>query len=153
MFLEYDVITEYTLPLSADKLFDDLTPPTLKAFNKIKRTRIFKKSACFFSRGEIPGGVYILRAGRAQIVCRDEFKVTKTVRSIGRNEIFGLTEIFSDLPFELHAETLTPCICECFGRDEFIKFLHGEPEVCFRLLQVLGANLQKSYKLLLSSIN
>ena len=153
MFLEYKVRSEYLFPLSADNLFCDLTPETQKSFNRIKQTKRFKKSACFFTAGEVPSGVYILRRGRAQILFHDELNIIKTARLIEPNEILGLTEILTDVPYETNARTITACRCEYFGRDDFISFLHGAPEVCFQLLQSLASTLQKSYKHLFSPIN
>ena len=146
MLLEYKAKSEYFFPLLADQLFCDLTPKSLKSFDKIKQTKRFEKGICFFSRGDMPHFIYLLREGEAELLLNDELKNINIARLIEPNEIFGLTEAIVNLAYETDAKTITSCVCECIGRDDFIHFLEGEPKVCFRLLQLLGLNLQKSYQ-------
>ena len=146
MFLKYQVKSEYFFPLLADNLFCDLMAKSLKSLDKIKQTKRFKKGVCFFSRGDMPHFIYMLREGEAELLLNDELKNINIARLIEPNEIFGLTEAIVNLPYETDAETIKSCICECIGREDFIHFLEGEPEVCFRLVQLLGLNLQKSYQ-------
>jgi CRP-like cAMP-binding protein len=153
MFIECQAQPEYFFPLFADKLFCDLSPESLKSLNKIKETKQFRKGFRFFSGEEMPHCIYILREGKVQLLLNDKSKDLQLARLIEPNEIFGLTEIIADLPYEMNAETITLCTCECFEREDFIRFLFSEPEVCFRLVKLLSLNLQKSYELLFSSIN
>lgn len=153
MFLEYKLHPEYYFPLLADNLFSALMHESIESFDKIKKIKRFAKGDCFFSRGDAPCSIYVLRAGRAQMLLNYKLKNIQIARLIEPNEIFGLTEMIANLPHETDARTITACTCECIGREDFIRFLHDEPEVSFRLLQLLGLNLQKSYKLLFSSIN
>lgn len=152
MFLEYKAQSEYFLPLLADDLFRDLSQESLESLNKIKETKQFRKGFSFFSGGEMPRRIYLLREGKAQIFLNDRSKDIQIERLIEPNEIFGLIETIANPPYETNAETITLCTCECFEREDFISFLRNEPEVCFRLVKLLGLNLQKSYKLLFSSI-
>jgi len=151
MSLEYRVKFEYFFPLFADNLFCDLTPKSLKSLDTIKHTKRFQKGTSFFSRGDMPNFIFLLREGKAQLLSNNELKDINIVRSIEPNEIFGLTEMILNLPYETGAQTITPCICECIGREDFIRFLQDKPEVCFRLTRLLALNLQKSYRF--SSIN
>lgn len=144
MSLEYDVKSEYFFPLFADKLFGGLTPKSRKSLDKIKQTRQFQKGAHLFAAGDMPCRVYILQKGRARLLFNDELKDIHIAHPIVPNEIFGLTEMIVNLPYETDAETITVCTCECIESEDFIRFLHNDPQVCFRLLQLLAANIKKA---------
>jgi CRP-like cAMP-binding protein len=146
MSLEYKVKSDYFFPLFADNLFCDLTPDSLKSLDKIKQTKRFQKGDCFFSEGDMPNFIYLLREGKAQLLLNDKLKDINTARLIEPDEIFGLTETIVNQPFETGAKTITSCVCECIGREDFIRFLQDEPEVSFRLTHLLALNLQKSYR-------
>ncbi len=127
----------------ADDLFCGLSPETLHSLLAVKQTKRFTKDEMVFAVEQMPCCIYILTTGDAQFFYAAEL----FGRSVKRNEILGLTEAITDLPYEISVKTTAPCVFECLGRDDFIRFLRNEPEVCFRLLQMLGANLQKVYGL------
>lgn len=138
---------DYFFQLSANRLFGDLARQSRKSLVAIKQTKQFPKGAHLFVAGDMPCCIYLLVKGKAQLFSDDK----NIVQFIEPDEIFGLTEAILNLPYEINAETLTPCLCACIEREEFIRFLQTEPEVCFRLAQMLGLNLQKSYQLFISS--
>lgn len=127
----------------ADDLFCGLSPETRNSLLAVKQTKRFAENEMVFAVGQMPCCIYILTTGEAQILYNAEL----LGRSVKRNEILGLTEAITNLPYEISVECVAPCLFECIGRDDFIRFLQSEPEVCFRLLQMLGANLQKVYGL------
>lgn len=147
MFLEQKTEPEYFFSLSADNLFRDVTSRTLKSLDKIRQTKRFRKGVRFFSTGDVPRCVYILRKGNAQLFLKDESKNIYFARLIEPNEILGLTETIVDLPYQTSAKTITSCICECIGHEALIRLLQNEPELCFRLVRMLGFSLQKSRQL------
>lgn len=138
----------YFFQLSANRLFGDLTRQSRKSLAAIKKTKLFPKGARLFTAGDSPCCIYLPVKGKVQIFSNDE----NLIQFIEPDEIFGLTEAITNLPYEINADTLTPCMCECIGREDFIHFLQAEPEVCFRVAQMLGSSLQKSYQLFISSI-
>lgn len=133
--------------ISANCLFCDLSPEALESLARIKNMIRVQKGVFIFARGDIPSCVYILLDGQAQLVTKDG----KPVCLVEPNEILGLTEMITSLPCQMNAETITPCICERINQEDFIAFLQDEPEICFRLAQLLGLNIQKRYKSLCSS--
>jgi CRP-like cAMP-binding protein len=126
----------------ADDLFYGLLPETQNSLLAVKQTKRFAKDELIFASGQMPCFVYFLKTGEAQVLYN-----AVVVRPVKRNEILGLTEAITNLPYETSVKALTPCLFECVRREDFIRFLQSEPETCFRLLQMLGANLQKVYQL------
>lgn len=145
MLIENKTISEYFVGTAflADDLFGGLPAETAKSLRAAKQTKRFAKDETIFTGGQMPSGIYVLLEGRAQLF----YNGGGRTRSIKQNEILGLTEAIAELPYETSVKTVAPCIFEYIGREDFIGFLQNEPEICFRLLQRLGANLQKLYKL------
>lgn len=153
MVLEYKLVPECFFPISADKLFSDLTEKSRASLALIKQTKQFCQGENFFSAGDTARRFFVLCEGEARLRFRDRRNEITIVRSIKRNEIVGLTETIADLPYETQAESVTFCRCECIRREDFIRFLRDEPEIGLRLVRMLGLSLQKTCKIICSSIN
>jgi len=150
MLIEEQTISEYFFgnAFSADLLFCDLSPRTGQFLTAIKQKKLFKKDEIVFANRQMPCCVYFLREGKAELSTNLTPPENNLVRAVEPNEILGLTEAIGGLPYETSVKTLTPCLFECIERADFIGFLQTEPEVCFRLLHLLGTNLQKFYQFL-----
>lgn len=148
MLIEEQTISEYFAgnAFCADRLFCDLSPQTGQFLTAIKQKNRFKKEEIVFANGQQPCCVYLLREGKAELFTNISPSERNLVRPVGPNEILGLTEAITDLPYETTLKTVRPCLFECIERGDLIRFLQSEPEVCFRLLQLLGASLQKFYQ-------
>ena len=136
---------------SADNLFSDLTPRANQAIARIKQKKHFQKGESFSASGKSARCFYILQKGQAQLLPNENQTVNQPIRLIEQDEIIGLTETIADIPFEVKVKTITPCVFEIIEREDFIRFLYDEPEVCFRLLRTLSLNYQKFYRLFCSA--
>ncbi len=152
MLLEFQIKSDNFFPLPADDLFSALTAKSRRALERLKITKRFEKGASFYSAGDAPRRVYVMREGAGQILLESVSKDILFKRLIVPNEIFGLTETIVGEPYEMRAETITPCVCECIARADFVRYLRDEPQICFRLAEMLAANLQKNRRLFFSSI-
>lgn len=130
---------------SADCLFSASSPNVVKNLSQIKQEKIFPEKVPVCAAGDVPKGVYILLRGKAQF-SRNESGKKSVVRLLEPNEIIGLTETLAEVPCEINAETVTPCVFEFIEGKDLLKFLREDPEVCFRLARILADNLQKSYR-------
>lgn len=139
-------------PFSAESLFCDLTPKTRKSLAKIKKQVKFRKHESIFSAGELPFSVYVLVAGKAQLYINTAANKRCIVRNILHSELLGLPELLAYFPYETGIEAVTACYCDCFPREDFINFLQTDSNISFRLLSMLGTNLQTSYRTFSSSI-
>lgn len=153
MALELKLAPEYFFPLSADRLFCDLTAKSRLSLNRIQSARFFRKSECLFSAGEAPRRVYFMRRGAALVRLTDQRTEMTLVRLTKPDEILGLTETIANASYRTSAESFASCLCECVRREDFIRFLREEPEICFRLAAMLGSRFQKSCELFCSAIN
>jgi len=127
---------------SADDLFDGLRTETRGAMFDIIRHKKLSANETICAPGQIPCCLYILREGTAQILHQSG------VYEVEKNEILGLTEAVTGQPYAFGVRTSAACRIECISRDDFLAFLLREPDICFRLAQMLGANLQRIYRFL-----
>lgn len=141
MFIQQPkVFEEFSEPAFLDgELVGALSPAALEAWRAIKREREFAAGASVFAAGETPCAIYILARGEAQI-SRHGGAARQPAKT---GEIFGLTETLSNLPYQKSLETVTPCRFEYIRRERFLDFLQNDPQACFRLLEIVAANLQK----------
>jgi len=145
MLIEHPAISEYFLTSGflADELFFDLSLKAQKKLQRIKQNKQIAAGETVFASGENSRGIYLLRAGDARLL----HYADQAVRAVRENEILGLTEAITDLPYETGVRAFSPCEFEFIRRADFIEFLQTEPEICFRLLQILGTNIQKIYRI------
>lgn len=135
-------------PLLTNDLFSDLTPASFDALTGIKRITRLQKSVKIFAAGEMPRCVHILLKGQAQLYLNAE---SDLVRLVEPREIFGLAETAARLPYKMNLETISPCDFVTIDSEIFLQFLRDEPQVCFRLVKLLGVHLQKSCRIFCSS--
>ncbi len=129
---------------SAGALFSDLGPHSQESIAKIKQMVRYGPDQIIFDAGDLPRLVYLLKNGRAELflLADDE---RHPIRTMDPDEILGLTESLTGCPYEVGIRTVVPCDCECIEREDFVKLLEEDPEICFRLLKLLASNLQQSY--------
>lgn len=124
-------------------LFGDLSPEAERSLLAIQQTRLCAKDETIFRSGRLPRFVYILRTGTAALI-----DAGGELYPVERNEFLGLPEAISNLPYKFDLKTLAPSRFEVIGCRDFLFFLQTEPAVCFRLLEMFGANLHKIYQFL-----
>lgn len=131
-------------PLSAESLLFGLSKQSLEAFNQIRQSKALSEGVSAASIGLQPAEVGLLCSGTA-LICVPSPSGPKIIRELSRNELFGVTEVITQSPFEYEILTAGPCIVDFVAAEDFLHFLRSEPEFCFRLMMSLGTNLQRSY--------
>lgn len=138
-------------PIFADSLFYGLPPEIRYSLARLKQRKQIKKGILFIAAGAESPGIYILRAGKARLFSNPELGKLLIARPVKINEFLGLTETIAGLPYKINVASISPCLCEFIEREDFLSFLRGESQFCFRLAQFLGARFIKNYQLLCSS--
>jgi CRP/FNR family cyclic AMP-dependent transcriptional regulator len=132
--------------LCVNQLLQDLSPEAVQAFESIKRTSDYRKGSIIFAEGEPPQGVYLLCQGRAKLVLQLHRKQERIVRIAEPGEILGLSATIAGEPYEVSAETLTDSQMDFINRQDFLRLLQEQTDICFRAVQLLGQNLHVSYE-------
>jgi CRP/FNR family cyclic AMP-dependent transcriptional regulator len=130
--------------LSVKQLLKGLSPETVQTFESAKQTRSLPKNALIFAEGDKPEAVYLLREGRARLILDLGRKREQVVRIAEPKEVLGLSATIANEPYEVSIKTMTPCRVDFIDRQKFLSLLHEQPEVCFRVVQLLGQNVHVS---------
>ncbi|MEZ5427083.1 MAG: cyclic nucleotide-binding domain-containing protein [Pyrinomonadaceae bacterium] len=138
-------------PFSAEILFRDLSPNARQSLSAITSIRRIPEQHRIIKEGREPD-IHVLIEGKADIIIFNRLNDRKIRRKAQKNEIIGLTETIAGQPFRLTVRTLTPCRFEFIEKADFNRFLEDHPEVCFRVLKLLGWNLNKSFQTFASMI-
>ncbi len=133
-------------PFFADQLFGDLTPSSKDCLKSICRQKCFRKNDTVFAAGDLPECIYILNSGQARLTVNNGINNVTDLRLVKPDEVLGINEVLANSFCHINVETVTPCVFECFCRDDFLRLLNNEPEICYRLLTSLGADLQRNYR-------
>jgi CRP/FNR family transcriptional regulator len=118
--------------------FCDLPEDLLKGFESLKYSTIFPKGVMLFMEGQSPRGVFMLCAGRVKLSSTSSEGKTLITRIAEPGEMLGLSATISNKPYALTAETLAPCQVNFVRRDDFLRFLSENNQVCFRAAEQLS---------------
>jgi CRP/FNR family transcriptional regulator len=129
-----------------NQLLDGLSPEAASAFEAIKQTNHYPAGVIIFTEGDEPQGIYALVHGKAKLILGMDKKRAQIIRMAEAGEVMGLSAAIANEPYEMSVETLSPCRIEFVTCRELLRFLHEQPEVCFRVVQLLGQTLHESYE-------
>jgi CRP/FNR family cyclic AMP-dependent transcriptional regulator len=131
---------------SAERLFCQMTAPTMQALDSIKFTGVYPKSSILFVEGEQPRGVFILCSGRAKLTTSSSEGKTLIVKIAEPGEVLGASAAILGRPYEVSAETIEPAQLNFIKRDDFLKFLREHAEACMHTAQQLSEKYQSAQR-------
>lgn len=138
--------------ITCEDLFIDLTPAEMWSLAAVRRRLTLRKSACLFNCGDSPRGVFFLLKGQAEILGDARSNGGNISRLVEPNEVLGLIETIGDLPYKIEVKTISTCLFEFVGREDFIRILLEDRNLCFQLVRSLGRKVQKRCQLARYSI-
>jgi CRP-like cAMP-binding protein len=94
-----------------------------------------------FRQGDAPIGVFILTKGTTRLTRRLEGKEVLTAR-VGAGSLLGVPAVIGAKPYSLTAEATKGAELSLLTTEYFVHLMHTEPELSFRLLQVLAAEVR-----------
>ena len=135
-----------TCKLRAKRSFCDLPPTALQAFQGIKYATVYPRGAVLFVQGQLPRGIFVLCKGSAKLAIDSPSGTTVIVKVAEPGEVLGLSAAISGKPYEVTAETIDPCQVNFVKRDDFLRFLKDDVEVCFKVAEQLSEKYHKACK-------
>ncbi len=135
-----------TCKLRTDRIFCDLPPAALQAFENIKSATAYPPGAVLFVEGQMPRGIFVLCKGSVKLSINSPSGRTMIVKLAEPGEVLGLSATISGKPYELTAETIDPCQVNFVKRDDFLKFLKDDVETCFKVAEQLGEKYHNACK-------
>jgi CRP/FNR family transcriptional regulator, cyclic AMP receptor protein len=135
-----------TCKLRSDRIFCDLPPTALQAFENIKYAAAYPKGALLFVEGQMPRGIFVLCKGSVKLSLNSPSGRTIIVKLAEPGEVLGLSASISGKPYEVTAETINPCQVNFVKRDDFLRFLKDDVEACFKVAEQLSEKYHNACK-------
>jgi len=129
----------------SDRVFCDLEPEALEAFDGIKSTQTCQKGTVLFREGQTARGVFLLCEGRVRFSICSESGNRMTVRVAGPGEVLGLSAALSGGRYEITAEALDVIQVAAVRRKDLLHFLHEHRDVCLQVVNLLSEDLHVAY--------
>lgn len=131
--------------LRTESFFCNLSQANLQVFESLKRTRHYPSHSALFMEGQPSDGVYILCQGRVKLsTCSRDGKVI-ILHIAEAGETLGLTATVSDSIHLATAEALESCQVNFVGKDDFLRFVQQNSEVCFNVVKQLSHKYHTAY--------
>lgn len=118
----------------------------LSELNSMRRDAFYPRGAFLFAEGEPPRNIFILCSGKARLSATSMEGQGVTLRQAESGEILGLSNVISNSPYLVSAETLTPCQVNVISRLQFLQFLRAHTEVSLRVARHLSMELHKAWE-------
>lgn len=131
--------------LRSVNFFCNLSGSSLEAFESLKITNAYPKGATLFMEGHPSNGIYMLCQGRVKLsTCSRDGKVI-ILRVAEAGEVLGLSATVSDLNYEATAEVLEPCQVNFVRKEDFLRLLGQNTEVCFSAIKQISNKYHSAY--------
>jgi CRP/FNR family transcriptional regulator len=135
-----------TCKLRTDRIFCDLPPTALQAFENIKYATAYPQGAVLFVEGQLPRGIFVLCKGSVKLSINSPNGRTVIVKLAEAGEVLGLSATISGKAYEVTAETIDPCQVNFVKREDFLRFLKDDVEACFKVAEQLSEKYHNACK-------
>jgi len=128
--------------LRCHPLFCDLEPSALERFCRYAKTRIVKRGATIFSKGDSGNSLFAVCSGTVKIGVSSSDGRDAIFNLIVAGEIFGEIALLDGRARTADAIATTDCVLLVIDRREFIPFLQSQPMLAMKFIQLLCARLR-----------
>jgi CRP/FNR family transcriptional regulator, cyclic AMP receptor protein len=122
----------------AERLFCNMSKESVAALDAIKFTGVYPKGSMLFVEGEEPRGIFIVCSGRAKLTTSSTEGRVLIVKIAEPGEVLGASATILGKPYEVSAETIEPSQLNFIKREDFLRFLNSDAEVCMHAAQQLS---------------
>jgi CRP/FNR family transcriptional regulator, cyclic AMP receptor protein len=129
-----------------DRIFCDLPPNALQAFDRVKSTILCPRNMVLFREGQPARSVFVLCEGRAKLSVCSESGKRLTLHIATPGEVLGLSAALSGSVYEATAELLDNARVACVKRKDLLSFLREYREACLRVVDLLSQDLHVAYE-------
>jgi CRP/FNR family transcriptional regulator len=129
----------------SDRVFCDLAPDALAAFDGIKSAQTCPKGTVLFREGQPARGVFLLCEGRVRLSVCSESGSRLTIRVTPPGEVLGLSACLAGGSYEVTAEALDNLRVAAVSRRDLLRFLREHREACLRVVNLLSEDLHVAY--------
>lgn len=135
-----------TCTLRRNQWFCGLSPEALKVLAEVSHPAIYPGAALLFVEGQSPRGAYMLCSGKAKLSTTSRDGKVLILKIAGEGEVLGLSAAISGQPFEMTAETTSPCQVNFIEREGLLHGIATNGELGLRASLALSREFQSAYR-------
>lgn len=124
-------------PLQNVTLFSGLDQEALDHLSQHMVVRTIPKNVILINEGDQSDAMYVVLEGRVKAFLRDEFGKEVILNFQGPGEYFGEMALLDGQTRSASVITMEQSKFSVISRDDFLKFLGGNPEIALRLIRDL----------------
>lgn len=133
--------------LHDSQLFAQLTDEQMRAVEQATAMTHCERGRVFFSPEDIPGTVYVLKAGNVRLFRREHDGRELTVAMLDSGSVFGESSLLGQSHAGVFAQAIEDCVLCVIGADRMHALIHEFPQIGLNLLVHVGAQLRRSQEL------
>jgi CRP-like cAMP-binding protein len=123
-------------------VFGALAVEQLERLCTYATTRTVAAGTTLFSKGDPGAALFAVRSGTVKITVPSIDGREAMFNLLHAGEIFGEIALLDGQPRTADAVTMTDCEFTVIERRDFLTFVHGEPKVALKLIELLCARLR-----------
>lgn len=128
--------------LKRSLIFSGLNDGDLNALSKLAVSHSFNAGEFVFWEGDVPAHFFVVTSGRVKVLKHSSLGKEFVVAFFGPGDVFGEVAVFEERPYPASAQAISDTEVLGIGRDRFLAFLSGHPEVALRIINMLGGRLR-----------
>jgi CRP/FNR family transcriptional regulator, cyclic AMP receptor protein len=132
--------------LSRQHFFCAFSPTVLRSLDVCSHHSILPAGALLFVEGQTPRGIFIICSGKVKLSTTSKEGKVLILKQAEAGEVLGLSATVSGMPYEMTAETETPCQLNFINRTSLMNLLQCESEVGVHAAQWLSRDFQAAYR-------
>jgi CRP/FNR family transcriptional regulator, cyclic AMP receptor protein len=125
-------------------IFSDLEPAVFDELCRYAKLTGFKRGTAIFSKGDPGNSLYAVISGTVKISTSSAEGRSAILNLIGTGEVFGEIALLDGLERTTDAIANSDCELYVIDRREFIPFLHDQPALAMKFIQLLCARLRRT---------
>ena len=114
-------------------------------FGQLGQPSIFPRGAALFMQGQDPRGAFALCSGRVRLSMLSIDGRMLVLKVADPGEILGLSAVVAGTPFEVTAETATPCQVRFIEKQGLLRLIREHAEAGLNCAQALSRDFQSAY--------
>ncbi len=135
-----------TCKLRKSHWFCHLSSEVLKPFSGASHLATYPGGALLFVEGQLPRGAFVLCSGKVKLSTTSRDGKVLILKVAEAGEVLGLSAVISGEPYEVTAETASPCQVNFVEREPLIRLMEKNGELGLHSAQALSKEFQSAYR-------
>ena len=135
-----------TCKLRKSHWFCHLSSEVLRPFSGASHLSTYPGGALLFVEGQVPRGAFVLCSGKVKLSTTSRDGKVLILKMAEPGEVLGLSAVISGEPYEVTAETASPCQVNFVEREPLLRLMEQSGELGLHSAQALSREFQSAYR-------